>query len=1045
MQTSFLIRSAVGEGLPSASWTCGVLVLGVVLLLSFTAKADQAREYEFDIPQQGIETALSTLATQAGALLLFPYDLVQPVDSKPVSGRYTVEDALAILLEGTGLTGGLTEGGVITISRAGAIDNQGRTIMAQNHDDLDGNKAPTKRRGLLGMLAVVFSAGVGAQDVADVDEEELRIEEIVVTGTNIRGSAPIGSPINVIDRTEIDRSGLGTVQQLVQSLPQNFRGDASEDIVSTDSGGTNLSGGTGVNLRGLGSSATLVLVNGRRSTQGGGSDATFVDVSNLPLSVIDRVEILTDGASSIYGSDAIAGVVNFVLRDDYDGAETRIRYGDSSQGGAEEFQVSQTFSKTWGGGNILVSYEYFNRGRLESEQRPFAATSDLTALGGDDFRQAVSNPGNIVSPTQAAIPLGQDGTSLDSSDLLTGVTNLQNSNRGVDLFNDQERHSVFLTANQTVSEFAEVFGEFRFSQREFDRRGGGNVIVNQAVTDAHPFFVSPDPTGTSIHVNYNTIEDFGPAINSGDVTTYGGGLGTSFGLWSNWEAELFGLYSGEYTDRRSDRVNRANLIEALGVDDPSTAFDPTVDGFFNVFSDGSNTPQNVLDFVGNGFREQSVDSDLWSLNLRADGDLFSLPGGTVKLATGMEYREESLDTTAQSLVGAEIVVSDGEALSQSRNVVAVFGEVLIPLIGEANSTHGIRNLDVSVSARFEDYSDFGSTTNPKVGVAWSPVEGLNFRGTYGTSFKVPNLTQLNPVGIVSIAFNAPDPNAADGRTVGLFLQGPNPSLDAETSTSWTVGADFTPESVPELTVGVTYFDIDFEGRIGRLPGNLFAAFSNQDVFAPVTAFDPDDTIVQSFLVEPVEFQDFFGLTDASEIEAIVDGRINNLATTNVSGLDFNASYSFGTEYGDFEFGVNGNYLFEFKEATSVIAPAIDVVDTINNPIDLNLRGSVSWTNGPLSVTTFINYADSYQDNLSAPERKIDSWTTIDLYVNYQLDEVLTGDLLDGLDLSVSVQNLFDQDPPFANNGIIGISGVGYDRENASPLGRFIAVQVTKQW
>ena len=410
MQTSFLARSIVGEGLSRASWTRGVLMLGVVLLLSFTAKADHVREYEFDIPQQGIETALSTLATQAGALLLFPYDLVQPVDSKPVSGRYTVEDALAILLEGTGLTGGLTEGGVVTISRVGAIDNQGRTTMGQNDKNSNGSKAPTKRRGLFGVLAVVFSAGVGAQDVADVDEEELRIEEIVVTGTNIRGVENPTVPVLTFDKDDIDLSGAATVDDFLRTIPQNFASETqltAESGLATEIGTRNRTQGTAVDLRGLGPGSTLTLLNGRRMTVTG--EGTQVDINVLPLGAIERVDVLTDGASAIYGSDAVGGAINFVTRRDYEGFDINARYGTVTEGSREDFGIGAAGGFKWGSGGVFAGLDYQQQKPLLVEERDFIDLSrarEGATLGSDSDRYSIA--GGVNQNLGASTRFGVD-------------------------------------------------------------------------------------------------------------------------------------------------------------------------------------------------------------------------------------------------------------------------------------------------------------------------------------------------------------------------------------------------------------------------------------------------------------------------------------------------------------------------------------------------------------------------------------------------------------------------------------------------------------
>ena len=896
MPTSFLVRLAVGKGLPSASRTRGVLMLSVVLLLSFTAKADQAREYEFDIPQQGIETALSTLATQAGALLLVPYDLVQPVDSKPVSGRYTVEDALVILLQDTGLTGGLTEGGVITISRAGAIDNQGRTIMAQNHDNLDGNKAPTKRRGLLGMLAVVFSAGVGAQDVADVDGEELRIEEIVVTGTNIRGVQG-ASPIAVFSRDDIDLTGVGSIPQFIQTLPQNFGGGISESA-----GAGNANSGNGINLRGLGNDSTLVLLNGRRLAPAG--TGNFVDVSMIPLSALDQVEVLTDGASAIYGSDAVGGVVNFKLREDYEGAETRLRFGTATSGDLDDIQIGQSFGGSWDSGRALISMEYQSRDNLDSEDRSFT----------------VDEP----DPTDA-LPT-------------------------------QERSSVFLTVSQDLTDALSLFGDGFYSKRESDVQRVQFFSLNQQLLRQ-------------------------------ETEQFGATLGGNLELAGDWQAELVGSYS--QNDVSGDALSP----------------DGSVRQFSSFLSSNS------------------------SLQAKADGPLLELPGGMSRLAVGAQFRTETYEETPASLTRSGIDVD--------RDVGAVFGELFLPLIGADNRRFGIDRFEVTIAGRYEDYSDFGASTDGKIGVLWAPFNGLSLRGTYGTSFRAPLFRELSGE-ISGIFLGLPDTASPSGTTLTVFGQGANPNLDPETATTWTAGFDYSPPSIPNVDFKLTYFEIDFEDRIGDA-GAGFDALTNPR-FAFLVDRNPDTEFL-AFLEAQQDSLNFTGVpfTDA---EALYRGFLTNLSRVQTKGFDASINYSVDSAVGQFLASLNASYLFEQSEQLLASDTPLDIAGTVGNPPNLKVRANLNWRYEQVSTNIGINYIDDFENIQFDPVESVDDWATVDLSINYEVEgEKQFGPLSDSV-ISFVVLNAFDTDPPFVRP-LIG--GSNFDVSNASPQGRTIALQVTKQW
>lgn len=913
-----------------------------------------------------------------------------------------------------------------------------------------GNLSKKLRLRLLGgCLATTLSYGLiagmaqAAEVKADQNEtkpaESVEFEEIVVTGSHIRGvGVSVGSKVAIIDRAEIDKSGFSTVQQVLKSLPQNFQGGPSEDTRLGDPALSNFTSASGVNLRGLGAASTLLLVNGRRMPVAG-DRGSFTDISSIPVTAIERIEVLPDGASAIYGADAIAGVVNVILRDDYDGAETRLRYGTVTDGGLEEYQLGQTFGKSWETGHALISYEYYNRGSLGYSERSYTADSDLRPLGGDDFSSDFSNPGNILDPltfTPAfAIPTGQDGTALTPGDFLPGVVNLRNASEGFDLLGEQERHSVFLTLSQEFGENVEVFAEGRYSTREF-KSGAGSHITTLFVPSSNPFFV--DPTGFGfVLMNYAFLDDLGAISRAGDVESFNGVLGGKVNLGGDWELQMFSSFSQEKSDSvASNLIDDAELAIALADPDPATAFNP--------FSDGSNTNPATLDRI-RGSQALSSNSKVWSLNATADGTLFHLPGGEAKLAIGVDYRKE--------IYGTGIIIP---SLTQNkkfkREVIALFGEMYIPIVGEDNRRPGVERLVVSMAGRFEDYRDkrldqgnemerdIGSTFNPKFGLLWTPVEGLNLRGTYGTSFKAPTIPTL---GAQSGTFALPldDPSAPSGSTFVVLQGGTNPDLKNETAKTWTVGIDYTSQAVPELTFELTYFNIDFRDRI-RTPGNILGILFEEEKFASIITRNPSQAQVDALC----NGDDFFGdpsICSLVPIGAIIDGRTNNTARTKVSGLDFNIYYGIETENaGRFDFRINGNYLITFKEAFSDTSPSFELVDTMNNPVDFRMRNSISWSGSKgLSATVFVNYADSYRDDISVPGRKIGSWTTVDLTLTYNSEDRLSGLGLSNTIFTLSAQNLFDTDPPFVNNPL----GFGYDPENADPLGRFISFNITKKW
>ena len=989
------------------------LCLGLALL-SGTAIAQAEQPFEVNIKAQDLSSALTAFGRQTKTEIAFIPDVVGSTRAPAVKGEMTRVEILETLLAETSLEYRYMDNGTVIVQNAGVDEESANdsknlrstpALMAQNQTPATQNQT-------------------NSSEISKENESIHPLEEIIVVGTHIRGVGPVGSPVIAIDRQEIDRTGFATTQDIIQSIPQNFGGGTNED-----SGIFNQDAGSGINLRGLGNVATLTLLNGRRIPVAGTS-GDFTDVSMIPATAIDRIEVLTDGASAIYGADAIAGVVNVILRDDFDGAETRARIGTVTEGGTEEIQLGQTFGATWENGRALISYEYYEREPLFNSDRDYAASSDLTSFGGDNFNDFATNPGNILDPATFfqtiafAIPPGQDGTSLAVDDLLPAPQEEPgNRNKGKALLPEQKRHSVFVTATQTLGDAVSLFAEGSFSRRDYliINRGAPRTLI---VPSSNAFFVDPFGGSSSIRVDYNLFDDLGPENLEGNVEFLAGVLGMQAAFGRDWQLEVYGSYS-----ERTRSVNflgqpiTSALNAALADSNPSTAFNP--------FGDGSNTNPATIESV-RAARRQLTESDVMSANLKVDGSLFELRGSDVGAAVGFEYREETL---GNKTFEAGLLTTDAK---YKKDLSAFFGEIYLPLFSDTNRRPGLEQLTLSASVRYEDYSGQvdASDTNPRFGVLWTPLQGLDVRASYGTSFRTPSLRDLDVSDgrAAALLLLWPDPASPTGVTNTLIEGGNNADLANETATTWTVGFDFSPLSMPELEFGLTYFDVEFEDRIAQ-PANIFGILSNEEQFANIITRDP----IQAQLDSICDSALFIGdpaLCLEGSVLLILDIGLNNTARTKVSGLDFTASYGFETDnIGRFDFRLNSSYLLKFEEAFTPSSSLIELLNTVGNPVDLRLRSSVGWSNDKrLAATAFVNYMGAYTDNASSPERKIDSWTSVDLNLSYTTESEFT--------YSLNAQNLFDADPPFVNNGA---AFVGYDPANANPLGRFISFNIVKSW
>ena len=970
-----------------AATACG----SVMLLASPIAAAQSDDRQDYDVSAQDLSAALRQVAAVSGRQVIVASDLVTGLRAPALKGQFSSEEAVAQLLRGSGLRG-VPVGNALVVQRDPVVEPAG--------DPKDG--------------------------------------DILVTGTRIRGQGPVGSAVITIDRKAIDASGFATTQQIAQSIPQNFGGGPND---ATSIGGTlsqsaarNTASGSSVNLRGLGASSTLVLINGDRPPLGGFAGA-FSDLSMIPASAVERVEIVADGASAIYGSDAVAGVVNIVPRLNFRGAETMLRLG-TADGDSQEYQASQLVGARWSGGHGVIAYEYYERTRLAAASRGFA-TDDLRPFGGVDHRGGYASPGTIIAGGRSfAIPTGQNGQGLTAASLVPGTVNLGNSWTGADILPEQRRHSIFAALSQYLGGSLRFYAHGLVSVRSFDQALRPTADARRTVPVTNPFYVDPIGTHQPVRVQYSFVRDLGNERSRGIASAYGGTAGIEAKAGS-WDIDAHGTWGRQY-ERASliNRINTARLAVALADTNPATAY--------NLFGDGPSTNPATIGSV-RGSTTSSNSGIVWSATLRADGPLIALPAGAMRLAVGGEYREEryvdrgtTSDTT--SLMPRFVAPI---ALLEARRVKAAYAELLVPLFGGPATLPGFHRLDVSAAVRTEQYSDFGKTTNPKLGIAWEPVAGMTLRSSYGKSFRAPSFDDLrqDPGSQLIFAYTIPDPASSSGASNVIVLRGNDPKLRPERATTWTLGADFAPRGVPGLHAGITWFNIDYRDRIDTPAAQLFNFLVNRGTYAAVIEANPSAARIAALYADPI-FINPLGIAETDRFAAVVDARLQNLSVVHQSGLDLDIGYAFDLAGGRAEVGGAGTYIFEIRQGLTPDAPTTDVVDTLGNPVNFKARGHVSWSSSALGAGLFVNYVDGYTNLLNTAPEHVDAWTTFDLQLSYRFRK--DHGALKGLRVALNASNLFDRDPPYAAY-YIGLSTNGYDPENASPLGRVISLQITKSW
>ncbi|WP_240633775.1 TonB-dependent receptor [Caulobacter flavus] len=965
------------------------------------------------LPAGPMQKSLVALANQTNVRILFESELVAGLSAPALQGRYTAREAVEKLLSNSSVSVEQIRPGVLVL----------RPL----------------RMPVSAPVAVGLPPTSSDSPAAVTQSDPTLVDEIVV-GSHIRGVKDSASPVVVLSREDIDQAGYASIAEALTALPQAFGGTASEDSLATgaDPNGTNMMRGTGVDLRGLGADATLVLVNGKRMA-GAGVYGDFADISSIPFAAVGRTEVLLDGASALYGSDAVGGVVDIRLRTDLDGGESRVSAGAATQGGYSRYLASQALGKTWAGGHVLAAYEYTRNENLHAADRAYAGNADLRVLGGTDRRSTTSAPGNILRLNAAgayvptyAIPANQNGVGLTAADFVAGTVNYTNQRGTYDILPQSERHSAIVSVGQDVGA-VELTGDFRFAHREIDARNGASTAT-LVLTAANPYYVSP--TGqSSERIAYSFQNEAGGVRNWGVSESLGAALGAKARLGAGWNADLSGVYAQEIgISHSTGQVNSTYLSEAAGLsaDSALTSFSAARDGYFNPYvGTGYSNPKAVLDFILSGWDLSKSRNELKSVNLVFDGPLLQLPGGKLRLAVGGQLRREEVRTGGARFLSGYVQTAK-VTRAFSRDVKSLFAELNAPLVGPDNALPFVERLELSLAGRIEDYDDVGSTRNPKVGVIWSPSHDLTFKATYGTSFRAPALYELNaPYSItpILVSYNG-------GQVASLVYTGGNPDLKPETAKSWTAGVTYTPQGAPDLTLGLNAYRTDFTNRVGS-PVVLAQALTSAE-YAPFRTFvSPASNAADRALVQAIMADSHASGTSAYSVDtygAVIDLRNVNTGSLVVQGMD--ATIAYGTTVRGDPLDLNGSltWLQHYKRKLTPTSTEVELAGQAGYPADLRLRVSATWTHGAAAVTVGLNHVgDTYADT----GRRIHPWTTADLQA--RLRGRIFG--VDGLSVALTVQNLFDQDPPFYDNP----AGYGYDPANADPIGRIVSFQLTKAW
>ncbi len=899
------------------------------------------------------------------------------------------------------------------------------------------------------------------------EAETRRLESVVTTGSRISGLAEDSAvQAFTIGQEEILESGASSLIDVLQFLPATGggRGTFSTSTSGALSGDTP-PGAAAVSLRGLGASSTLTLINGRRAsiTAFAQGQENFIDVNAIPLSAVDRVDVLPNGASAIYGADAVAGVVNYILKDDYNGFEVSGSYANSTAETDEgRFNVNAVFGRSNARQSFIVVADYYKKNAFFDRDRDFTANSVRPSQQGfypsfNDLFLMIND--QTEEPADGGCSAGDFGVG-NLGEFCAVNTNAFTAT-------DDAFESLGLMGAYTlrINDKAEWFNEFIFSKTESEGTSSPANFSRAPVDPENPFWpqaLVDDIVDEGLAFDFTDYYGFPifawgkfpePRAVEVESETFRLVSGLRYDFDNSWSGETALVYGqNESVQRGLSGLNISTVFYDLLLgnrcSDGTTVNRWTVNPerptarfrgdtcedvgkttlWYNPFGGQLEQTDGVLDILQTT-AERNGKATMFQWDASANGDLFDFNGRTIKAAFGAEYRREEVKDTPSGVAVATrtnpepILGFSSTSANAERDQWAVFGELYVPLAD---------NFDVQLAGRYDDVDGFGSDFNPKVAFRWQPGDLVIVRGGWSTSFRAPSLSQIGAgVRLTSYRVDCQaTPGACNNNASGsgqalLSEEVGNLALEAEEAESWNLGAIFDPND--DLRITFDYWSIRHEGLVGVDEDDFIrrALAGEFTVVNTATGFLPTGTAgleVTNGFVTDAHFQ------------------LANLGYQETSGIDLTYTQYFDLgERGSLALLGDATYLLSFERQASTGAAVIEEAGEYSYP-ELLASLAVRWTKGKWRSTFRMNYTSSYIDDpdtrtlaaIGLPadaEVEVDAWTIFDLSVSYDVSENTW--------LRVKVDNLFDEDPPRAL-----ATGDNVDFYNHNSLGRFITVRLT---
>ncbi len=838
------------------------------------------------------------------------------------------------------------------------------------------------------VLSCAVLGAIAASNGALAQESQPELEEIRVTGSLIRGVQATGSQSIGINEEAISELGALSTNELLASVPQvtNFFNQRPEQ----DPRGADRLQVNRPNLRNLPGvndatgATTLVLVDGNRLVPVG-TDQSSLDPDVVPAIVMQRVEIVTDGGSSLYGADAVGGVINFITLNEFDGVKVDVGYDTGDE--YDAWQASILAGTSWDGGSGYIALATTDRDAVLKEDRDWAAQGNWD----EDGRVLTPSGTECLEPVGAVTTWFNYGAGWTDNPLAPGagvtpVGEACDEEGKSSLIPEQTRDNIYagltqqLGSNMTLS----VKAYYMDRSTAYPSYPLGDTVSEPTPAEQGLEGNIGDLVQTSaVGFSYGAHPAYRDRDLEVDIETWGitPELTINFAN-SSWQSRNT-FYYGE-----SDNTVYQPLSNqvALGGYIASGALDP-----LNVAAADASVIQDILDWEN----ADEVDQEMWFFRSIGDGELFELPAGAVRAALGVQYSEEEVEKRTGDVNRGR--AGSLENRKADRDVMSVFGELSIPVFD---------SLDLSLSARYDDYSDFGDTTNPNIGFDWRPTDWLTVFGKWGESFNAPttldSVVVANGRYIANVADSVPDPNMErtnPSRSDVFLLEGGTGELDPQTAESWGLGFELRP--LDGLEFNLYYYEIEFDDLLASFnPQESQAVLLNPDKFI----YEPTAEEFDSFLAS-VDNTEQFADRSAENIGVIIDRRVSNTDSAELSGYDFGVIYTHDTSFGFMNYGLSGNYVAEFDVFKTGVAS-----DSLANNPDLYVSADIGWTGENARAALNFRYTDGFDadQGVAVNQRKVDDFLTTNLFIGY---DFAGSGMAEGLSLRFNVDNVFDEDPP----------------------------------